>query len=97
MRGRLVVPPRSLDVPIARHGLFKGVREAEDAPLGDDAGDELGRCHVERGVVDGRLGGRRLTAAGAADFVAVALLDGGGRPRRGRGGGGGGGERTEIE
>src|SRR6266545_1800738 len=57
-------------------GLREGVGEAKDAALRDDAGDELGRRHVEGGVVDRRGAGSGLSAAGAAHFARVALLNG---------------------
>ena len=41
----------------------------EDAAFGDDAGDQLGRGHVEGGIVDGHAGRRdRMATMDGSDF-----------------------------
>ena len=45
------------------------VARLEDAPLGDDAGDQLSRRHIERGIVDCDSGwGDRVAAVNGGDF-----------------------------
>src|SRR5262245_50374455 len=53
-----------------------GVRRAEHAALGDDAGNQLVRRHVEGGVPDMGTVRRQLTATQVRDLAAVALFDG---------------------
>src|SRR5262249_1910864 len=68
----IAIPPE--DSPDRR-----GVGRADDALLGDDAGDELGGGDVEGGVVDVDAVGGRLAAEAVGDLARVALLDGDGR------------------
>ena len=51
------------------------VRRPDDAALGDDAGDQRVRRHVERGIPDVRAVGRELRAADVRHLARVALLD----------------------
>ena len=65
----------------ARRGARDGRREArldrapDDALLGDDARDELGRGDVERRVADLRAGRRDADAAELGDLLGAPLLD----------------------
>src|SRR5215813_5184468 len=51
------------------------VRRPEDAPLGDDAGNQLVRRDVECRIPDVRARGRQLGAADVGDLARAALLD----------------------
>ena len=59
------------------------VRGAQDTLVGDDAGDQLGRRHVERRVADVRVGRRDAHAAERQDLVRRPLLDRDGGAGRG--------------
>src|SRR5439155_4334478 len=52
------------------------------AALGDEAGDQVGRGHVEGGVVDLHALGGGLAAQAVGDLARVALLDRDGVPAR---------------
>ena len=77
LRGSAYYPGGAAGSSIGRDR--RGVDGPDDAPLGDDPGDQLGRGDVEGGVVDGDPLGGGLPAEAVGDLARVALLDRDGR------------------
>src|SRR5262249_4724977 len=82
--------------PSGRPLIGEGVRRAEDAPIGDDGGDEAGGRHVEGRVPGGRRGRDEAAARPPLGLARVALLGGDGRAPPGRRGGGREGGRGVV-